>query len=571
MRRRLAALIGAAVLAMATPAAADDTPTTTAPPVATTVAEAPPETPPTTADQQLDLASDEDGIGGMLPQSNARGDNDPTLAEKYPPSAYEWTSDYGAKDWLTGRGIGNSIAEAGLTVLVTGGTIVTRLTSWVFSAPVVGTDAVERFVRNVMAGIFLPYAVGILTALGVYVVWLGLRNRALEAIQHVLWCCAVVLMCLAVAWAPGTIIRTLNAGTLKLSRATLAGASVVTPDTNGSPHSTTRGTFRGDPADAAIRQTVDTWWQLFVYEPWLWGEVGNPNKTPGAGETILAFKSASPLSLTPEEAAIVAEPNKPVRDGGKCDFRAGWDYVRCQRSHGFTTYRDKTLESIPGVGSWVNGKHSWERAGIAWLAVLAAAVSGTVLLVLAIASVYWSYAAMIRIAAVPLAGLRGMSPKNGQAMFVGYLAQTAGTYLKRIGATLVLALAMVAASTVAQLFASVSWFVLAVSQVIALFAVIVLVVQQLRHEGKLKVPGVVKAGGKFAANALLAGEGGLIAGLAARRAQRGPTGAARGWDPANIPDPGPNESGIGTAMAMREQARRAGGGAPARRVNVTMV
>lgn len=464
----LAAILGAVVLAgLAGPAAAQEPPVPpTSGPPATFPVPAPGLAPTTPLDVDVQVidpdaapvaTSPGSGVDDLLRGPDLRGGNAPTFQERYGSGAYTIDNTLGFRD-VTDKGL-NALAGAifGMVTAIASG--VTTLFQWAFSVDLfefVGT-AVTGIVGSLRETLYAPFIQVFIVLAGVYGLWHGIvRRRGTLAAEGWVWAVVALVGATIFFSHPGAIVSGANSMSIGLSRAVLAGTSVVDPKIGPDDGVETRPTFSGDRADNQLRVAADRFWRSFVYAPWQVMEFGSTTVGRDYGERLLAAKT-----ITADEKEQLA------------DNPFGMQALRDAKKDQYNAVKDELKASQPEAWEWFQGHRSVERVGVALLAAAGVLLTGSLLLVLSGAVLLAQLAVLLLVLLGPLFLLVGIQPGTGRVVAVRWLETLVGALMKRVLLSTLLAVVLVASGVLLDGTSGLGWGMAMALQVLVVLAAIV--------------------------------------------------------------------------------------------------
>lgn len=439
-----------------TPPAAPDVPPVTAP-QATLPASPPTASPP--AQPTAPVADEPEeppsplpagaGIDGMFPAPDLRGANQPTLAEKYPISAYTFDTDLGYRD-VSDKAL-NSIANVLMLIVAVIGALATRLFQWAFSLDLLSdnTTVINDIVAALSKILYEPWLPTIIILAGGWMLWHGvIRRRTTTAMEGVAWVLAAGALSVAFLAQPGSIVSGANTASNEVSKGILSGVAVadVTPTPTEGPGA--GATYDGDKGDTQLRKVTDRWWRTFVFQPWGMGEFGSNDLTNQHGEVILESRSTLPGETLNDE---LAKAKKDKYNSAK------------------NSVKDVSSET----GAWFNGHRSAQRIGVALLALIAITVAAGLLIVIAGVALMAQTAVLMLVVFSPLFLVVAMHPGVGRRLMIRWLELLVGALFKKVLYSAALAVVLVTSSVLLAATSAIGWAVSMAVQIILIMTLIV--------------------------------------------------------------------------------------------------
>ena len=397
------------------------------------------------------------GVDDLLRGPDLRKGNDPTFQERYGTGGYTIDNTLGFRD-VTDKGL-NALAGAVFGMVAALASGVTKLFQWAFSmdlfehvgAPVTG------IVASLRETLYAPFLQVFIVLAGVYGLWHGIvRRRGTMAAEGWVWAIVALVGATIFFSHPQAIVSGANGMSIGLSRAVLAGTSVVDPRIGPDDGVRTEPTFSGDRADDQLRVAADRFWRSFVYAPWQVMEFGSTAVGREYGERLLAAKT-----ITVEETAQLAgdpDRTKALRDAKKDRYNA---------------IKEELKANEPEAWEWFQGHRSVERVGVAVLAAAGVLLAGSLLLVLSGAVLLAQLAVLLLVLLGPLFLLVGIQPGTGRVIAVRWVETLVGALMKRVLLSTLLAVVLVASGVLLDATSGLGWGMAMALQVLVVLAAIV--------------------------------------------------------------------------------------------------
>jgi hypothetical protein len=361
------------------------------------------------------------GIDGLVPPPpNIQQGNQPTLAERYPTTAYTpFTVSIGGslKDALT-----NPVASSAnvmftvwagteMEVLLIVAVLTSRLLEWTFSVDVVGAAGgpVTQVVQTLADQVYRPLLETALVLGGLWLVWhLLIRRRTMYSFQGVAW--ALVAMVAAGVYfaAPVAVMSAANNLSAAASREMLTAIGTGDPKMVG--RSGDPSFSQGDGSDAELRIFVDRYWRTYVFKPWSVAAFGDVNTGQRYGEELLAKWAGQPSNF------------------------------------------DADFKNAPqSAQDWYGGSRGGDRFAIVAVALVVAVMASILFLLIAGAVVVAQFGLLILLMVAPLFLLVGVHPGTGRRLLVRWAELAASALLIRVLCAALLALVLVLSGLIAQI------------------------------------------------------------------------------------------------------------------------
>jgi hypothetical protein len=461
MRRFLLALLGGLALVMAggIVATADTSPTPpNAPlPSASLAPVPPPPAPGAKCDARQNVEQGGAGINALIALPCVRGNNDPTLFEKYPASAYSSFHTASPVDTNVFNDFANAIASFLFSWIVTIGTVCAATLEWTFSLEMAGGINTQLNANGVLgtvvealgSHIYRPFFVTAVLITGIWVTWNGLLRRrmslTMETAGWVVLATSVASFFLAApTWAVGSL-DSLSLGASQLILGTVAQAD---PDISNSSYATI---YNKDPnvrQYAGLRAAVNRYWQIYVFKTWEVGEFGS---------TDMAERKA-PNGLTYAEWELQANASG---DSAAQQQVAAAVEGQLDPSH------DRSLQPFK---DWHDGGQGSQRLALAGITLITIIIA-TVLLIFVAGTIILAQLALVLLTMLaPLFFLIGIYPSTGRRIFLRWGELVLGFLLRRVLYSAFLAVVMVLGGMIMATVANQSWFLAAALQLALVIA-----------------------------------------------------------------------------------------------------
>ena len=373
------------------------------------------------ADSTPANAAPAQGIDGLVPapQGMQQG-NEPTLAEKYPTTAYTpFNISIGGSIVGALRNPVEESANVLLTVwastemqmLLVVSTLTSRLLQWTFTVDIVSGAGgpLTQVVQTMADQIYKPLLELALILTGLWLVWnLLVRRRTTQGLSGVAWVVAAMVVAGIYFAAPVPVMSTANGATAALSRAILA--TIATGDPQMASRASNPVYAQGDASDAELRAFVDRYWRTFVFKPWAVAALGSVDAGQKYGDELLAKWAGQPSNF------------------------------------------DQDFQKAPqSAQDWFNGNRGGDRFAIVTLALVVAVLASVLLLLVAGAIVVAQFALLVLLMVAPLFLLLGVHPGVGRRMLTRWVELAASALLTRVLCAALLAVLLVISGLIAQL------------------------------------------------------------------------------------------------------------------------
>lgn len=370
-----------------------------------------------------------------------------------PVTAWEWYKTGGltwhrhAEDSLLGLGeqdvcwdapsaIGNTVANQifQLTKAITSLSI--SMYEWASSPNLMSKflEPVDCVVKGCKGGkglydtLYLNFLAPVIVLGALWAGWHGLvKKRSSEAVQGGVWMICSAIFALIFMAQPSAIANFGNSLVSTINSTTMAA---VTRATTASLPADDMCYLPPEAKNAGIRMASCSMYKALLFTPWAAGQFG-----------------VSPQQELPDSSETVAFGGKTFRDPRIVQLEAqavnhdeaSDSYSKVARADAkrWEAVRDQAKQS-----SWYamwKGEHAGARINIAIAALFAAGAAGTLVIIVAFASVVLSIGMLLLILVSPLMLLVGAHPGFGRGIALRWLELLLGTALKRIVLGFVLA------------------------------------------------------------------------------------------------------------------------------------
>jgi len=361
------------------------------------------------------------GIDGLVPPPpNIQQGNQPTLAERYPTTAYTpFTVSVGGslRDALTNpvQSSANVMftvwAGTEMEVLLIVAVLTSRLLEWTFSVDVVGTAGgpLTQVVQTLADQVYRPLLETALVLGGLWLVWhLLIRRRTMYSFQGVAWALVAMIAAGVYFAAPVGIMSAANNFSAAASREMLSAIGTGDPKMAG--RSSDPSFSQGDGSDAELRIFVDRYWRTYVFKPWSVAAFGDVNTGQRYGEELLAKWAGQPNNF------------------------------------------DADFKNAPqSAQDWYGGSRGGDRFAIVAVALVVAVMASILFLLIAGAVVVAQFGLLILLMVAPLFLLVGVHPGTGRRLLVRWAELAAAALLIRVLSAALLALVLVLSGLIAQI------------------------------------------------------------------------------------------------------------------------
>jgi hypothetical protein len=373
---------------------------------------------------------DAQGMDALMPAPKGlQGENQPTMSEKYPVTAYTpFQVDNTVPLTNPGSAFWSYMATGVASALLVVAMMVLRLTEWIFTIDIIGAAApvTDNVVGHLVLQVYRPALAGVYILLGIWFTWRHLWKAQWNALlERLAWVGAVSVLAAIYFAQPGTALTVANGYSASVSRLVFGAIATVNP--NVGPGSSDPRFNKGDATNAELRAAADDYWQTYVFLPWSIAALGGEDTAKACGELLLA-KNAG-MGAGPFDDCLSHAPQK-----------------------------DK---------DWYQGQRGWDRFSTSAGALFVASLSGGLMLLIS-SSIVLSQVSLVFIAmGAPLILLAGAFPGRGRRFMVSWLDKAGSALLKRIAASFLLGLVLLASTIVGKTF---PWAVAAFLQIVIIVA-----------------------------------------------------------------------------------------------------
>lgn len=398
------------------------------------------------------------GLDGLLqaPPDLVDPGLQPTFYERYSVGAYTLDTGPVSRDPASSgmNGMAGSLWAVAVWILDAS----LKAFQWAFSLDLFSWlgGAVDRIVGALRGPVFDSWVGFALAVAAVWAVWVGfVRRRMLHATEGIAWTVVALVVALVFFAAPKTILDGVNAATTAIPRATLGATAGIIPDPALEDRLGRRETYGNDPADNALRQTGDQLWRTAGYTPWAIMELGSLE----VASDVSTDQTVAPgeVPLTYGERLLRAKTFTPAELDRLAAGEVTYDELRAEKLTQLTELRDELARRHPDALPWLNGERAAERVGVAALALVAAALFGGLVLLLAGAVLVAQLGLLVLAAMAPLFLLLGVFPGRGRLVTMRWVELFVSLVIKRVAFGIMLAVVLVLSGSLIASTASLGW------------------------------------------------------------------------------------------------------------------
>ena len=293
------------------------------------------------------------------------------------------------------------------------------------------SNSVDTLISALGNAIYFPYLAPVVLLGAIWLAWQGLvKKRATRAIEGTLWMviAATAAICLigkpAAFTGVGTSVSNGVTGVLNTAFAKLpnAGNSNCLPVAPGDQQSVTSYSFTS--GNGMVDQNANELWSVLVCKPWLYGEFGTTNyAAPGSssGQTVVNQYGRQLLwaqSIAVNEPATTAE-------------------ISAKKSI-YTGIANQLKANDPGVYPLFQGDQWTTRLEIAFAAIFAAVVAGSLILLVSLTLIVLKIGFLLLLVAGPFFLIIGTHPGFGRIIAIRWFEMIVGVLMKQVAIAITL-------------------------------------------------------------------------------------------------------------------------------------
>jgi len=357
---------------------------------------------------------DAQGMDALMPAPKGlQGQNQPTMSEKFPVTAYTpFNVDNTIPITDPASAFWSYMATGVASALVVVAALVLRLIEWIFTIDIISAaaPATNSVVANLVIQVYRPALAGLYALLAIWFTWRHVwKAQWVGLLERLGWVVGVGVLAVLYFAQPGTALQATADFSASVSRLVFGAIATVNP--NVGPGSSDPRFNQGDVTNAELRAATDDYWQTYVFLPWAIAALGGEDTARQCGEQLLA------------------------------------------KNAGMSNTFDDCLSKAPQKDKdWYSGKRGWDRFSTMAEALVVAALSGGLMLLVA-ASIVLAQVSLTFIAmAAPLIFLVGAFPGRGRRFMLGWLDKAGAALLKRIAASFLLGLVLLMSTVVGKTF-----------------------------------------------------------------------------------------------------------------------
>ena len=372
------------------------------------------------------------GIDAMIqpPDSPVGGK---TLYDNYGVSGQFWAAhDMQCSDMtsLVGNNVAGMVFDAAkamdrVTITVYQSAAGNNMLNWLSSS-------VDTLISALGNAIYFPYLAPVVLLGAVWLAWQGLvKKRATRAIEGTLWMviAATAAICLigkpAAFTGVGTSVSDGVTGVLNTAFAKLpnAGNSNCLPVGPGDPQSVTTS-YSFTSGNGMVDQNANELWSVLVCKPWLYGEFGTTNYAATGSSSGQTVVNQYGRALLFSQAIATNEPDTTAEIGAKQST--------------YTGIANQLKTQDPGVYSLFQGDQWTTRLEIAFAAIFAAVVAGSLILLVSLTLIVLKIGFLLLLVAGPFFLIIGTHPGFGRIIAIRWFEMIVGVLMKQVAIAITL-------------------------------------------------------------------------------------------------------------------------------------
>lgn len=395
------------------------------------------------------------GVQSLIPKPCLRGKSKAYIYEGFPATGY--SSFYNSQtldvtDWFF-----NDIASLLFMAVVWLGSVCVALLEWSFRLELVGdptqplnqANAITQVVGHLQTDIYLPFLTTAILVAGAWVLWNGLlRKRMTVTLQAAGWVVLAIGIASIFFAVPAYAVGALDGLATQVSTTILDAVGAAEQNLAGNqniPECSDTATNQYCP----LRQSINLYWSIYVYEPWAVAEFGDTNLANSANPKC----NANGMTL------------------GEQQLMANASGDSTQTASMANTVQD-CITAVYGNGSqatslsnWYQGKQGGSRFGIAFIAMITMLFASALLIGIAVAIILAQLGLILLSMVAPLFFLVAIHPSTGRQLFLRWAGLLLAFLMRRVLYAAFLAILLVLGSVILKGVVSESWFLGAVLQI----------------------------------------------------------------------------------------------------------
>ena len=351
----------------------------------------------------------------------------------------------------------NDIASLLFMAVVWLGSVCVALLEWSFRLELVGdptqplnqSNAITQVVGHLQTDIYLPFLTTAILVAGAWVLWNGLlRKRMTVTLQAAGWVVLSIGIASIFFAIPAVAVGALDGLATQVSTTILDAVGAAEQNLSGNqsiPECSDSSTNQYCP----LRQSINLYWSIYVYEPWAVAEFGdttladstNPKCTSNGmtlGEQQLLANASGDSTQTASMANTVQNCITAVYGNGS---------------------------QATSLTNWYQGQQGGSRFGIAFIAMITMLFASALLIGIAVAIILAQLGLILLSMVAPLFFLVAIHPSTGRQLFLRWAGLLLAFLMRRVLYAAFLAILLVLGSVILKGVVSESWFLGAVLQI----------------------------------------------------------------------------------------------------------
>jgi hypothetical protein len=373
------------------------------------------------------------GIDAMIepPDSSASGGK--TLYDNYGVSGQFWAAhDMQCSDMtsLVGNNVAGMVFDAAkamdrVTITVYQSAAGNNILTWL-------SNSVDGLISALGKAIYFPYLAPVVLLGAIWLAWQGLvRKRATRAIEGTLWMviAATAAICLigkpAAFTGVGTTVSNGVTGVLNTAFAKLpsAGNSDCLPVAAGDPQSVS-SSYAFTSGNGLVDQNADELWSVLVCKPWLYGEFGSTAYAAPGSNAPQTVVNQYGRQLLWAQSIAANEPATTAEISAKQQIYVG--------------IANQLKTNDPGIYPLFQGDQWTTRLEIAFGAIFAAVVAGSLILLVSLTLIVLKIGFLLLLVAGPFFLIIGTHPGFGRIIAIRWFEMIVGVLMKQVAIAITL-------------------------------------------------------------------------------------------------------------------------------------
>jgi TrbL/VirB6 plasmid conjugal transfer protein len=372
------------------------------------------------------------GINAMIePPDSAAGGK--TLYDNYGVAGQFWAAhDMQCSDMtsLVGNNVAGMVFDAAkamdrVTITVYQSAAGNNILTWL-------SNAVDGLISALGKAIYFPYLAPVVIIGAIWLAWQGLvRKRATRALEGTLWMviAATAAICLigkpAAFTGVGTSVSNGVTSVLNTAFSNLpnAGNSNCLPVAPGDGQSVT-ASYAFTTGSGMVDQNANELWSVLVCKPWLYGEFGTTQYAAAGSTSGQTMVNQYGRALLYAQAIAANEPSTAAEISAKQSTYVG--------------IADALKANDPAVYPLFQGDQWTTRLEIAFAAIFAAVVAGSLILLVSLTLIVLKIGFLLLLVAGPLFLIIGTHPGFGRIVAIRWFEMLVGVLMKQVAIAITL-------------------------------------------------------------------------------------------------------------------------------------